>query len=262
MHKNNNRCEIFHCFPKMELQLTQNNFFEVLSFIYRHIDFYKASPMVWNDKKNIMELKPENVMKWLRRRFIYGLVYCIIAFYSVFRNWYRSDAITKGYGILGVGGFTWAIPSYYVYIYQGQKCANFLNKLISFENKELEMLKRKENRNLKSNSKSSKELVMKGLLMGMSLASHWCLVFHANAIVNPCFPINVGYSFSESCKEGLGLSKENIPWDNHYELAIRLMILLTGLFMWLSICSSNNAIAILLIIKGHCISSYIKYYTR
>lgn len=136
--------------------MTQNNFFKILPFVYRNIDFYKASPMVWNINNNVMELKPEPQMKWLRRRFIYALVYCTIGFISVFKNCSNSDAITKSYGMLCVGGFSWAAPSYYVY--QGQKCANFLNALISFENQELKMLKHKKNLNLQSYEKLIKIL--------------------------------------------------------------------------------------------------------
>lgn len=246
----------------MELQLTQNNFFTTFSFIYRHIDFYKASPMIWNDEKKILGLKPENKMKGLKNRFIYGVVYCTIAVFSVFKNWHRSDAITKGYGLLGVGGFAWAIPSFYLYIFQAQTCANFLNALIAFEYKELGILKQNKIFQHKSNKKPNKELLMKILLMGMSLASHWCFVFHSNSILNPCFPINVGYFFSKPCKEGLGLNGGKLPFDDPQEMGIRLIIMLAGLFMWLNICSSTLGIAILLIVNGHCIASYIKYYTR
>ncbi len=246
----------------MELQLTQNKFSKTISFIFKNIDFYKSSPMVWNDEKNILELKPEKKMKWLKLRFFYALVYCNIGFVSVFKNWHRSDGITKGYGMLSLGGFTWAIPSYIVYIFQGQKCANFLNAMLLFENKELAMIKEKKNFNLKSNGNTKKYTLLKMFLMIMSLGSNWCLVFHSNAMLSPCFPINVGYFFSDSCKNSLGLNEGKIPWDNPEEFGIRLTIVVTGLHMWLSICSSALGIAILKIINGHCISSYINYYTR
>ncbi len=245
----------------MELQLTQN-FFHTLSFVYKYIDSYKSSPLVWNSKKNVMELKSDNKMKWLRRRFIYGIVYCAIGAFSVFTNWYRSDSLTKGYGMFGLGGFFWSLSSYYVYIYRAKDCAGFLNALISFENKELAMLKKKANFNLKSHGKPNNPILMKLTLMVMSLANHWCLVFHSNAFFHPCFPINVGYFLSEYCKHSLGLNAGNFPLDNPREFAIRLMILITGLIMWLSICSNAMGISILLIIKGYCISGYIKYYTR
>lgn len=243
----------------MELQLT-NNFFKTLSFVYRRVSFYKASPLIWDENKKLLKMQDAKTLKWLRLRFIYCCIYCAIGTLSVFRNWSRSDAFVKSYGMFGVSGYTWAFPCYYMIMYHGDEVVRLLNCMIKFEQMELAKLKRNKDPSLLSPIK--KEWFMKLICRLMSITNHWCFVFHSNSMLHPCFPINVGYNFSDYCNDSLGLNAGITTLTNPREILVRGIIVGTGLVMWVSICSNVMCISIPLIIQGHCISNYIRYYTR
>ncbi len=246
----------------MELQLHKNNLFQLLSFSCKRLDFYKASSIKWNDKTNKMELQNSKRLKWLQARFIYSFIYCSIGAYSVVTNWSESGSFVKTYGVFGLCGYFWALPSIYMMSFNGHQVVNLFNSMIQFEQRELSKIMSNKDLFFVKNVKVKKEHMMKLICKLMALTSHWCFIFHSNSLLHPCFPINVGYNFSENCENGLGLNGGNFPLDNSRELLVRLAVVSCGLFMWVTIVGNLTGICVILILTGHCISSYINYFTR
>lgn len=160
------------------------------------------------------------------------------------------------------------MPSYYMTMRHGHRISALLNNMILFKKQELARSKGKPRVKPEwflNPSKSWKlyTSIIKFMCCLMGLANNWCFFFHMNALIHPCFSINLFYHLSSECVEnGLGFSRSKIPPPIGKELAIRIWIVITGLAMWLSISSAALCVIAMLTIKGHCITCYIQYYQR
>ncbi|CAL8098615.1 unnamed protein product [Orchesella dallaii] len=230
---------------------------DLLKYLQEHIyicDYFGGIPFKWNTEKNIMESKPKLKLKLYGIRFYLAVLYKFFVLFQVISTWKNVKMFVITHNVMFISSYILITTCAYVFYKNAHRIAFLFNQMIEYELRHCKPA----TVDLKS-VKGTRLVVCMVRLMtitGIILPTF----YHLDMIRNPCFPVYLGYWLSEQCQEG-NLGQVLSPTWSPVELGTKIGMSLLSYMNWnLLMTGIGFYMNVAIVLKGHCIRSYIAQY--
>lgn len=241
------------------MELTEGRLLKTLEFVIRRADTYKTLPFKWNLATNRIELKSKTALGIYKKWVAFSCICTSLILVQVIWTWNGASMFVKSLSLEFFSAFIMTFPSCYVNTKIPNIVAGFANKLIAFENRQSQLGGQLHNWLTKNIGKPGRWFT--NWVTRMSVLSMFSMLpFQLNALVEPCFPVYFGFWLVDNCQVKLGPMKMRTNWDLR-EFLMRLGLTILSYTNWSFLVPSMIVHICLMMLQGHCIRSYIRYYT-
>ncbi|CAL8085861.1 unnamed protein product [Orchesella dallaii] len=229
----------------------------ILSALIEHLKFsaiFASIPFEWNKEKGGFELKTRTNILIHKVRLRTALLYAASILLQVVVTWKQATIFVKMHTILFFSAMIMTCYTHHVFFTNRVEIVAYINAMISFEKR----------RNAKEwRPKDLLGIITKLLMRILSMSGIMLpVLYHFELIRLPCMPMHLGYFLLENCPRGTFGKSLPATWSLE-EIIGKVMIFTVSYFNWSFLMSGFAAhISIGLLLKGHCLRSYILLFRK